>query len=81
MKRIGLTVAYDGSNYCGWQIQDNGRTIQGEQNRWREERLGHPVQTAGASRTDAGVHALGNVAVFDTDSRIPAEKFSYASVS
>ncbi|MCI8731677.1 MAG: tRNA pseudouridine(38-40) synthase TruA [Lachnospiraceae bacterium] len=78
MKRIGLTVAYDGSNYCGWQIQDNGRTIQGELNRCLEELLGHPVQTAGASRTDAGVHALGNVAVFDTDSRIPAEKFSYA---
>ena len=78
MKRIGLTVAYDGSNYCGWQIQDNGRTIQGELNRCLEELLGHPVQTAGASRTDAGVHALGTVAVFDTDSRIPAEKFSYA---
>lgn len=78
MKRIGLTVAYDGSQYCGWQIQDNGRTIQGELNRCLEELLGHPVQTAGASRTDAGVHALGNVAVFDTDSRIPAEKFSYA---
>lgn len=77
-KRIALTVAYDGTRYCGWQIQSNGRTIQGELNRCLEELLGHPVETMGASRTDAGVHALGNVAVFDTDSRIPAEKFSYA---
>lgn len=77
-KRIALTVAYDGTRYCGWQIQNNGRTIQGELNRCLEELLGHPVETMGASRTDAGVHALGNVAVFDTDSRIPAEKFSYA---
>lgn len=77
-KRIGLTVAYDGTRYCGWQIQNNGKTIQGELNRCLEELLGCPVETMGASRTDAGVHALGNVAVFDTDSRIPGEKFSYA---
>lgn len=77
-KRIRLTVAYDGTGYCGWQIQNNGKTIQGELNRCLAELLGHPVETMGASRTDAGVHALGNVAVFDTDSRIPAEKFSYA---
>lgn len=77
-KRIALTVAYDGTRYCGWQIQNNGPTIQGELNRCLEELLGHPVETMGASRTDAGVHALGNVAVFDTDSRIPGEKFSYA---
>lgn len=77
-KRIRLTVAYDGTHYCGWQIQDNGTTIQGELNRCLEELLGQPVETIGASRTDAGVHALGNVAVFDTDSRIPPEKFSYA---
>ncbi|MCI8814294.1 MAG: tRNA pseudouridine(38-40) synthase TruA [Lachnospiraceae bacterium] len=77
-KRIALTVAYDGTRYCGWQIQNNGRTIQGELNRCLQELLGHPVETMGASRTDAGVHALGNVAVFDTDSRIPGEKFSYA---
>lgn len=77
-KRIALTVAYDGTAYCGWQIQNNGKTIQGELNRCLAELLGHPVETMGASRTDAGVHALGNVAVFDTDSRIPPEKFSYA---
>lgn len=77
-KRIALTVAYDGTAYCGWQIQNNGKTIQGELNRCLTELLGRPTETMGASRTDAGVHALGNVAVFDTDSRIPAEKFSYA---
>lgn len=77
-KRISLTVAYDGTQYCGWQIQNNGKTIQGELNRCLEELLGCPVETMGASRTDAGVHALGNVAVFDTDSRIPGEKFSFA---
>lgn len=77
-KRISLTVAYDGTQYCGWQIQNNGKTIQGELNRCLEALLGCPVETMGASRTDAGVHALGNVAVFDTDSRIPGEKFSYA---
>ncbi len=78
MKRIGLIVAYDGTNYCGWQTQPNGITIQGELNRCLSELLGTEVETIGASRTDAGVHAMGNVAVFDTDSRIPGEKFSFA---
>ena len=77
-KRIRLTVAYDGTNYHGWQVQDNGITIESELNRCLEELLGEPVQVIGASRTDAGVHALGNIAVFDTKSRMPAEKFSYA---
>lgn len=77
-KRVRLTVAYDGTGYHGWQFQDNGVTVEGELNRCLEDLLGKPVQVIGASRTDAGVHALGNVAVFDTDSRMPAEKFSYA---
>lgn len=78
MKRVGLIVAYDGTNYCGWQTQPNGITVQGELNRCLSELLGTEIETIGASRTDAGVHAMGNVAVFDTDSRIPGEKFSYA---
>lgn len=78
MKRIGLIVAYDGTNYCGWQVQNNGVTIQGELNRCLSDLLGKPIETMGASRTDAGVHAMGNVAVFDTDARMPGEKFSYA---
>lgn len=76
--RVRLTVAYDGTGYHGWQIQDNGTTIESELNRCLSELLGEPIQVIGASRTDAGVHALGNVAVFDTKSRIPAEKISYA---
>lgn len=78
MKRVMLVVAYDGTNYCGWQIQANGITIQEELNRCLSKLLKEPIQTVGASRTDAGVHALGNVAVFDTTARMPAEKISYA---
>ena len=78
MKRVGLVVAYDGTNYSGWQTQPNGITIQGVLNDTLSELLGEKIETIGASRTDAGVHALGNVAVFDTESRIPGEKFSYA---
>ena len=78
MKRIGMVVAYDGTNYCGWQIQPNGITIQGVLNKCLTDLLGEKIEVMGASRTDAGVHALGNVCVFDTNTRIPGEKISYA---
>ena len=78
MKRIGMVVAYDGTNYCGWQIQPNGITIQGVLNKCLSDLLGEKIEVMGASRTDAGVHALGNVCVFDTNTRIPGEKISYA---
>jgi len=77
-KRVMLIVAYDGTNYCGWQIQPNGNTIEGELNRALSELLGEKIIVSGASRTDAGVHSCGNVAVFDTTARMPAEKISYA---
>lgn len=77
-RRILLWVAYDGTNYHGWQLQPNAATIEGELNRALCALTGEEIVVTGASRTDAGVHALGNVAVFDTTSRIPAEKFSYA---
>lgn len=77
-KRVRLVVAYDGTNYHGWQIQSNGITIESELNRCLSELLQEPIEVIGASRTDAGVHALGNIAVFDTTSRMPAEKISYA---
>lgn len=77
-RRILLRVAYDGTNYHGWQVQPNAKTIEGELNRVLTQLTGEKIQVTGASRTDAGVHALGNVAVFDTVSKIPAEKFSYA---
>lgn len=78
MKRVKLIVAYDGTNYCGWQIQQNGITVEEVLNRTISELVGEKIAVIGASRTDSGVHALGNVAVFDTESRIPAEKFSFA---
>ena len=78
MKRIKLVVAYDGTDYCGWQLQPNGRTIEGELNRALSDLLGEQITVTGASRTDSGVHSLGNVAVFDTETRIPPDKISYA---
>lgn len=78
MKRTKLTVAYDGTDYCGWQIQKNGVTVEEVLNRALSRLIGDRVTVIGASRTDAGVHAQGNVAVFDTDTRIPAERIAYA---
>ena len=78
MKRIKLTVAYDGTDYCGWQIQKNGVTVEEVLNRALSRLTGEKITVIGASRTDAGVHARGNVAVFDTDTRIPAERIAYA---
>ena len=71
MRRIRIVVAYDGTNYCGWQIQPNGITIEEILNRQISNLTGEDIRIIGASRTDSGVHALGNVAVFDTESRIP----------
>lgn len=78
MKRIRLIVAYDGTGYCGWQVQPNGITVEEVINRALSRLLDEPVRIIGASRTDSGVHALGNVAVFDTETRIPPERISYA---
>ena len=78
MKRVMLVVAYDGTNYCGWQVQNNGKTIEGELNQALSDLFGEQIEVIGASRTDSGVHALGNVAVFDTQARMPAEKMVYA---
>ena len=78
MKRIKLTVAYDGTNYCGWQVQPNGITVQEVLNRALSELLKEEIHTVGASRTDAGVHARGNVAVFDTRARMPGDKIAFA---
>lgn len=78
MKRIKLTVAYDGTNYCGWQIQPNGMTIESVLDKAIEQLTGEKIHVISASRTDAGVSAYGNVAVFDTGSTIPSDKFAYA---
>lgn len=78
MKRIKLTVAYDGTEYSGWQIQPNAPTIEAELDRAIKQLTGESLHVIGASRTDAGVHALGNVAVFDTESTIPGDRWAYA---
>ena len=78
MRRIKLTVAYDGTDYCGWQIQPNGITVEEVLNRALSRLTGEEIRVIGASRTDAGVHARGNIAALDTASTIPAERFAYA---
>lgn len=78
MKRIKLVVAYDGTNYRGWQLQPNGVTIEEILNRALSELLREPITVIGASRTDSGVHARGNVAVFDTENRMAADKICFA---
>lgn len=78
MKRVMLKVAYDGTNYHGWQIQPNVVTIESVLNKTLSELFHENIKVIGASRTDTGVHAMGNIAVFDTTARIPAEKISYA---
>ncbi|MFV0362768.1 MAG: tRNA pseudouridine(38-40) synthase TruA [Suipraeoptans sp.] len=78
MKRIALKIAYDGTNYCGWQIQKNGITIEEVLNKTLSKLTGENVVVIGASRTDSGVHSMGNVAIFDTESTIPPNRFSYA---
>ena len=75
--RIKLLVEYDGSAYCGWQAQENGPSIQGELEAALKKATGEERRIIGAGRTDAGVHALGQCAHFDTQARIPADKFSF----
>lgn len=78
MKKVLLVVAYEGTAYHGWQVQPNGITIESVLNEKLSELLGEEIVVTGASRTDSGVHSLGNIAVFDTSARMPAEKISYA---
>lgn len=78
MKRYRLTVAYDGTAYHGWQEQAGLLTIESVLNETLSTFLKEDIHVIGASRTDAGVHAYGNVAVFDSETRIPPDKISYA---
>lgn len=78
MRRILLRVSYDGTRYSGFQIQPNADTIEEELNKALTDLCGIPIEVIGASRTDAGVHAFGNVAVFDTEMQMDAYKFAYA---
>lgn len=78
MKNIKLVVAYDGTNYSGWQIQPNAVTIEQLLDKAINSLTGENIHVTGASRTDAGVHAMGNVAVFKTNSTIPGRRWAYA---
>ncbi len=76
--RIKLILEYNGEKYCGWQRQTNGISIQQHVEQAIKKLTGVKTAVTGAGRTDAGVHALGQVAHFDIQTSIPPEKFSYA---
>ncbi len=78
MRNIKLTIAYDGTDYHGWQHQPGMATIQGQVSQAAERLFGRAVQINGASRTDAGVHALGQVANFRIDTPVPTENMPRA---
>jgi len=71
MPRIMLTIEYEGTHFLGWQLQAEGRTVQGVVEQAVERATTVFSRVTGASRTDSGVHALGQVAHFDTDTRLP----------
>ncbi|MCL2209496.1 MAG: tRNA pseudouridine(38-40) synthase TruA [Treponema sp.] len=78
-RNIKLVIAYDGTDFCGWQRQDKDRTVQGEIELALEKMHGEPVSLAGCGRTDSGVHAVGQIANFFTDiDSIPSDRFSPA---
>ncbi len=76
--RVFVEIAYDGTGYCGWQTQPNGPTIEEEIGKSIKKEFGQVVPVIGASRTDSGVHAFGNVAVFDIETKMPAHKIAFA---
>lgn len=78
LRNIKLTIEYDGTAYHGWQAQANARTVQSELKKVIEEVVGHETDLTGAGRTDAGVHALGQVANFKTDCIIPVDRIPFA---
>jgi len=73
MRKLKLTVQYDGTDFAGFQRQPNALTVQQTLEEALGRRLGHDVRVTAASRTDAGVHALGQVVCFETDVPIPIE--------
>ena len=75
MKRMLLTISYDGTAYHGWQVQPNAKTIQGVLCDCLEQMLSKPVTVVGTSRTDAGVHAKEFTCHIDCDDNIPESAF------
>lgn len=78
MRNIKLIIEYDGTNYSGWQVQENASSIQGAVEKALFAVTGEKIGINGSGRTDAGVHARGQAANFMTGSSIPEEKFAYA---
>lgn len=77
--KVKLTLSYDGTNYCGWQVQPNGVTVQEILETALEKLTGEKIKVVGSGRTDAGVHALAQVAHFEREKEnIPPEKFKKA---
>ena len=76
--RVLLKIAYDGTAYSGWQVQKNAPSVQQTLQKAIEEYVGHDIQLTGASRTDAGVHAIAQMAVFDTDKCLDMYKTPFA---
>lgn len=81
MRNIRMTIQYDGTAYSGFQSQANARTVQDELESALAKITKAPVRVVGAGRTDAGVHALGQVVSFKTEARMPADRFAYAANS
>lgn len=77
-RRVRLIVAYDGTNYVGWQLQENGVSVQQKLNEALFAVTGEQIRVHGSGRTDSGVHARAQVAHFDTEARMPADKFAIA---
>lgn len=78
LQRYRMTIAYDGADFHGWQHQPGLRTVQQTVRDALVTAMAQPITLQGASRTDAGVHAMGQVAHFDADSRIPLERMAMA---
>ncbi len=77
-QRIKALIAYDGTAYCGWQVQPNGISVQQVVNEALSDLFHEEITTLAASRTDAGVHSVGNMILFTADTRMPAEKVAFA---
>ncbi|NLI53528.1 MAG: tRNA pseudouridine(38-40) synthase TruA [Clostridiales bacterium] len=77
-RRIRLVVQYDGTDYVGWQLQQNGVSVQQRLNEAAFDVTGEAIRLHGSGRTDSGVHAKAQVAHFDTTARMPADKFAIA---
>ena len=75
--RIALVIEYDGTNYSGWQIQPNGKTVQEVIENAYFTATGEEIKLVASGRTDAGVHATGQVAHFDTKLSQPAKSFMH----